>query len=623
MINTNEILISTILIPVAKSFTECAIKRIQDYYNNDEFVFDPESGLKQHNRKLVSFCSTIQILEMTEPKDIRSCTVKANLTSIPRKFGGKKTGIISDEEVLINDSDNILILGDPGSGKTTALKRLALKMLENSPESEKDTNNFPIFIRLRDLEKSSAHPIFNTLEKELNIHFSNKEFTKEIIEVFNGEEKLVRITDQDKKNRANQMRCQLLMETIEALSPTIILDGFDEVNESIKEKVLIDIDILSNNLITSRLILSCRSGEKIGSLSGFKIMEICSLTNEDINNIASYWLGERKDDFFHEVESKNIGELLDRPLFLVQLIIIYKNQGYIADQPSIITEHIFYLAIKKWQEENKIIRLSKFNNFLPEQKIRFLSEFSYELTYQRKAKSFTRRDFGFIYNDICDHHSLPISQADDVAAEIESHTGIIQMVGNDKFEFSHLTLQEYLCAKYFSLLPFSLEKFMVYLKEYPAPLAIAAAISIKPSMWISNILLNINSLRGDIANNILVLLHRLMLEKPIFEVERDIGVALLKMLSMSNEVSEERTKEELVKFLEILSKNENIVRSIAKVEDAYSFERSISSDIHTLKLRSHSKSNSNNHKLPKEIKLESRLFFMITKGLHLVTREYM
>ena len=559
---------------------------------------------------------------MTEPKDIRDFTVKAHLTSIPRKFGGKKTGAIVDESILLTEQENILILGDPGSGKTTSLKRLALKLLQEAPKSSDDTNVFPIFIRLRDLKPSMDNPVLGSLESALNIKFSSKEFLKEIIEVTDGKKRVISVVDDAQKNEAHKMRRSFLISILEELSPTIILDGLDEVNESVRSSVFKDIEFLSNSLNNARVILSCRSGEEFGALAGFKIMEICSLTSKDIESVASFWLPNDKADFFKEIEDKGVSDLLDRPLFLVQLLIIYKNQGYIADQPSIISEHIVLLSIKKWQEENRIVRKSKFDHFLPEQKLRFLSEFSFELTYNKKSKLFTRRDFGFIYRDICERHHLPKEQAEEVAIEIESHTGIIQRVGNDKFEFSHLTLQEFLCAKYLSSIPFPDDKALVYLKEYPAPLAVSAAMSMKPSLWLASVLLSINDISVISDNNILVLLERLISEKPTFEVEMRLGVALFKVLNFTYEMQDKSIAQRIFSALYKLSTEKMIKKSLFSVLDHYTVEKRHSKKKYILKICSYDRWAGEQYKFPREMHFDSEHFDKIMNGLFFSVNEY-
>ena len=69
-----------------------------------------------------------------------------------------------------------------------------------------------------------------------------------------------------------------------------------------------------------------------------------------------------------------------------------------------------------------------------------------------------------------------------VVAEIESHTGLIVESHYRHFEFSHLSIQEFLCAKHLVNLPYSQDTIKYFL-EYPEPLAIAVSISGEPSLW--------------------------------------------------------------------------------------------------------------------------------------------
>lgn len=442
------------LATLANSVVEKNQAVIEPFFNASEYGFDFEKGLTNSYEDTVSYCSVIKILEMTEPKNILDCTIKTNLSLIPRKFGGKGRGDIVDENDLFDHDMHLMILGAPGAGKTTAIKRLVLNNHNIYEREEECKNKFPLLIRLRGLNEEGEFPLLKAIKKLLNIWFSNKIFYKDLKEKIDGKEVIRTIVDEYKNEQAKEVQNKLLISILDRLSITIMLDGLDEVKSSIKKWVISDITYLTDSLKKSRVIISCRLGDRFGSFMRVKELEIAPLSKEDVDEIVTFWLKDKKEEFYKNVEKKGISELFDRPLFLVQLIIIFMNQGYIAEQPNIISEHITLLALKKWQEENSIIRKSIFENFFPEQKMRFLSEFSYELTYSKKSKIFTRRDFNFIYETICENHFLPKEQAEDVASEIESHTGIIQKLGNDSFEFAHLTIQEYLCAKYIALNPF-------------------------------------------------------------------------------------------------------------------------------------------------------------------------
>ena len=124
-----------------------------------------------------------------------------------------------------------------------------------------------------------------------------------------------------------------------------------------------------------------------------------------------------------------------------------------------------------------------------------------------------------------------------VVSEIESHTGLISESSYKQFEFSHLSIQEYLCAKYLVNLPYS-NNTIKYFSEYPEPLAIATCLSGDSSLWLSNLILNrslnVASFKGkrkEFASSMFTFLNRLSLESPNFKISEELGYTFLYIIS--------------------------------------------------------------------------------------------
>ena len=75
--------------------------------------------------------------------------------------------------------------------------------------------------------------------------------------------------------------------------------------------------------------------------------------------------------------------------------------------------------------------------------------------------------------------------------EIQSSTGIM-IASSIGYEFSHLSLQEYLCADYIVREPFA-ENLPKYVAEYPAPSAISISLSSNSSTWFAGLVLKPNT----------------------------------------------------------------------------------------------------------------------------------
>lgn len=315
-----------------------------------------------------------------------------------------------------------------------------------------------------------------------------------------------------------------------------MLDGLDELDRSIQEETLRDIENVGLKINNAKILVTVRKSELKKVINNFTSYEISPLSIDQIEQISNKWLKSDKV-FIHELEKKPYRDLANRPIFLTLLLILFQKNNYLPTQPSEVYEDATYLILNEWDEHRDIIRHSKYADFNTRKKLKFISELSYFLTYKIKQKVFSTRDLETIYYQINDKYGLPESEMKAVVAEIESHTGIIVESNYKNFEFSHLSIQEFLCAKHLANLPYSQETINYFL-EYPEPLAIAICISAEPSIWFANLLLNsslnvtnFKKTERVYYSSIYTLLTRLLIERPAFKVSQELGFTFFYLIT--------------------------------------------------------------------------------------------
>ena len=283
-------------------------------------------------------------------------------------------------------------------------------------------------------------------------------------------------------------------ELIDNMIALLFLDGIDEVPVSARKRLNRGLEKLSSRLKYSRIISSCRTGD-FTILEGFDTVSICKLDSERIKQIIDLWLGN-STSFIKDLNAVPYKDLANRPLFLTYLLAIYANIGELPSQPCDVYRRIIWLVIKEWDEQRKVKRESKYASFYEERKLEFLSSIAFELTYRQRKTSFSSDDLELAFEQIKDSFGFENIAPQKVVSEIEEHTGLINQAGYKSYEFSHSSLQEYLTAYY--LVRASLtDAISEYLDSYPAPLAVAAAISSDPSEWLTGVLLSSSGLKAS------------------------------------------------------------------------------------------------------------------------------
>lgn len=512
-------------ITVPSYFIKGAFDLIKEWVqHNDQSIYDVENNLKYHLTEVAGWSENIPLYELGGIKKTDLSTVELQI-SIPRKFRkvshNKET---QDEISLLKDLRHHFLLGDPGAGKTTTLKRLARKILFESPYSDDDILQYPIVIRLREIDKNIS--LYNVIAKILGLSVEIREtertFGQKIIEYY--------ISDKPIES--------VIIEILNTSSPLLLLDGFDEIKSENIELFSKEIKKLSYQLNNCKMIVSCRSGGYYRQFGAFNVIEICPLDNHQIEEVANKWADE-PERFLTYLNATPYYDLANRPLFLINLIVLFNRYNYLPEQPSQVYKKIVNILLEKWDEDKGVKRRSRYSNFDVDRKREFLSSLSYYLTFVIRTNIFSTELLIQAYKEICQSFNLPEKEATKVAQEIETHTGIIIESFSDQFEFSHLSIQEYLCADYILRAPIP-ESTSSYLKEIPEVIAITVALSSKPTDWLC-VLLSC----ADVSINYIPFIKRLTIERPFFRPANELGFALMKMIFS---LKDEKHSEDLIKL---------------------------------------------------------------------------
>jgi hypothetical protein len=267
-----------------------------------------------------------------------------------------------------------------------------------------------------------------------------------------------------------------------------LLDGLDEVRPELRKRTEIALVQLARKCDRARIRLTCRSGDYSGLLEGFDSLELCPLDELQQAEIIKRWCASPAQ--FHAALSQlSFRDLASRPLFLCELIVLFEKSGFLPQQPAAVYRRIVLLALEERDRNKRVERHSRYSGFDPSRKFEFLASLAFHLTYNTERKFFTSETFGSAYELIRHEFDLPAGEGKQVFAELETHTGIIVEAGFDRYEFSHLSLQEFLTADYLVRDRLTDETSRQMIRN-PAPLAISVAMSSNPSQRLAAILLS-------------------------------------------------------------------------------------------------------------------------------------
>ena len=305
------------------------------------------------------------------------------------------------QKVIFEKENHCLILGQPGAGKTTAMKKLCSRFFQNELSSH---YRFPILIRFRDLQGNTGSPA-SILDLLVDL------FSFEIYYKDEDNKLKTGIIDKDLKERWEE---KVLITMIDQMSPIIILDGFDELpSHEEKQSILSEIRTLNKSLKKSKVITTCRTGEFNYTLEHTDTFEISPLTSEQIFSFAHKWIknDEKAKKFIDDIERSPFSDTAIKPLSLAHLCAIYERIGSIPDRPKTVYRKVVGLMLEEWDEQRSVKRVSRYSKFESDRKFEFLTHLSYYLTTKFRTTVFTKDQLVDTYLGVCKNFSLPENQS--------------------------------------------------------------------------------------------------------------------------------------------------------------------------------------------------------------------
>jgi NACHT domain len=412
---------------------------------------DEVNWLTAYQEHIHRKCGTMQVLDMTEPVKLTKIFTEVNVYQTLKKDRHKaiddflktsqstptdksgtfsRMGFTSSSERLpgthlTHRFPKVLLLGQPGMGKTTFLKHLALQAVESRDESD----DVPVYIPLKDLTEDEADC---NLQAVIQQEFSSVS------------------ADTVGQALLHQGRC------------LILLDGLDEVAWQEIPKIYRDIHNLVKKFPKNRYVVTCRTAAFKSNFPDFVIGELAEFEQKQIEIFVRNWFSERNQSEYGEKfisklgDEPSIRELTTNPLYLTMLCIMFQNSYNFPKNKHNLYSDVVDASLRRWDASRQIDRLQPLEDRLSRpRKINLFSRIAYdgftkqptpqELWCEWELQKITSL---FITNLT----SIAPDQLDDVTGKvlkaIESNHGIIVEQAKKVYSFSHLTLQEYFTAVY-------------------------------------------------------------------------------------------------------------------------------------------------------------------------------
>lgn len=400
---------------VLKGYLETGLKAVAEVAYQRLARFRPfwAIALYRYRQSLENRYRTLEIpFRKGKPLEMRDVYVPL------RALGGDKQQL--DAYQSIQQHKKLIVLGEPGSGKTMLLRHVvftyASQGLDNIPGQP-----IPLYLELNRVGSTDT-ALMDALIQSIESH--------------------------------NFPRAQgFLKAALENGSLLILLDGLDEVNAPSRPALVKQIGDLSQKYKGIRIIVTCRKAVYHGELDTWseQRLEVIEFDDQQIQRFMTSWqkdmpAGKSIEHFFRTLQERpQIMALARNPLLLTMIAYLYTDTEFaLPHSRSEFYTRSTDLLLDQWKfERNQYKTVHK----------RLVLQRLARYNQEKAGQAGERRtlDLGEVLREICDilpDLTLPAEVAQPLLDEIVQRSGLVlAMDGGQRYQFTHLTLQEYFAAR--------------------------------------------------------------------------------------------------------------------------------------------------------------------------------
>jgi predicted NACHT family NTPase len=396
---------------------------------------------QQVSADILERCGKMRILDMEQPIEYGDIYTDVNiLERIPgrsrlefaevltgyRGGGFDQAGVrnVQGERLsgleAVNRYSKLMILGKPGAGKTTFMKRLAMLCRGGNFQGQQ----VPIFVTL-------------------------KEFAE-----FEGKPGILEYIDRQWSGCEITVGAKTLLSQGQAL---VLLDGLDEVRNADHDRVLADIKGFARQYRECSIVITCRIASREYTFENFTEVEVADFSTEQIGEFINKWFKVKgnlpKANLMIDKlrDRKPVQELATNPLLLTLLCLIFGDGSDFPSNRSELYKEGLDVLLKKWDGKRNIERDQVYEKLSLKRKEDLLSRLAFD-TFDR-GEYFFKKSTAERY--IADYiRNIPGASDDDLQLDSEAvlksimaQHGLLVERASGIFSFSHLTFHEYFAAK--------------------------------------------------------------------------------------------------------------------------------------------------------------------------------
>ncbi|WKZ49272.1 MAG: SUMF1/EgtB/PvdO family nonheme iron enzyme [Anaerolineales bacterium] len=455
----------------------------------DPQAADPSRGGLTLESLYISLDTTTAV-EKKSGKALSRQTIETNDEAEEKLFSlrGGETRVLGALEALFEaENRSMVLLGLPGTGKSTFARYLALRMAQ--AEVDKSQN-------IRDLlpgwKSGTALPLILSLGRMAEtIPFGSQRGSAALIEEY--------IQETLRADERTADFSNFILAELEREGGLVLFDGLDEVADLHLRPIVVqaveDFVQKYKKRSSSRFLVTCRTysyyHDAKWQLTGWVTHELALLDSQKIEFFVNAWHDEhiriepaRKPDFENKRrqllaslqpdDRRRLHEIAPFPIILTMMAVVHTHYGELPDTRAEVYERCVDLLLVRWELERPIagqLRQTQKRSIIDELGIsrvvldRALWEIAFKAHEGREDEKEKKRGPALVTEDllagVLQTHFQDLNKVKTFLEYCQSSNGLLMLQGSVTpadappgapprrvYAFPHLTFEEYLAARY-------------------------------------------------------------------------------------------------------------------------------------------------------------------------------
>lgn len=312
------------------------------------------------------------------------------------------------------EGKNAVIEGTVGQGKSILLRNLAIEEILSN-----DAKRLPVFVELRSLSAKL------TLQQAIIKQLSSYD-----IEV-------------DEDSLSYLQRSGRL---------AYLLDGFDELDESLEKETLHELEFLSQKYPELLIVVTSRPNNAVQKSAAFRIIPVAPLTPGDyapfINKLGiTATQAVQIKEAIRKSPSK-LTSLISTPLMLTMVVIVYQSEYEIPETLPEFFDKLFHVVFTR-HDKLKAAYSRKHHSGLSERKLQNLFEAFCFMSMQNSfTRSLSSEQFEKAFNDAAEYVEDCKCESENFKLDLTKVACLMIEEGLDTTTFLHKSIMEYYAASF-------------------------------------------------------------------------------------------------------------------------------------------------------------------------------